>query len=498
MDPKDLSPAFPGRPIILSPPPLEQHKFANMGQPQAPAIAPQPQMHPRQQLVGYNLQHEFETLTNDLDLDLKNKDTSPPGRKFNSGHSILAGSHFGDLSLPVAKQAAPAAATATDLGSLLNAGPALLLFLPLAQLPDRPQLVNDFLSFFGRQQQQTPLDQQPQPQNFYLDLLLFTNWIENLSPQDNITMIEYLCNNLPIDILLSFKLKLEAHLTHHTQPYVARVASPFQGDFVAEMDGLSLHLLPQLGLHAPKPKQNAFRNHLFADPKAQRPKSAEPSLINRFQVPQTVNQHPNPQLERSRSPTLHLYEKTSFLQQAASNRAYNPPQQAHTGVSASEDHLNMNSHAALKLGALATINSRVALDSNRKNPPYYQQTPQGRHYGYEEPINRIANSLLVPATNQRYSVQLPPHKKRYDDDDDKQSQALGSLMPADIASPELLNDIPAWLKLLRLHKYTDCLRHIPWRELVELDDTQLEEHGVKALGARRKLLKAFDAVKAVN
>lgn len=487
MDPRDTSPAFPERPIILSPPPLEQHKFAAMGSSQAQTAPAPSQVHPRQQLVGYNLQHEFETLTDDLDLDLKNKDPSPQARGFNSGHSLLTGSNFGDLSLPVARSAVPAAATATDLGSLLNTNPALLLFLPLAQVPDRPQLVNDFLSFFGRQQQHTPLDAQPQPQNFYLDLLLFTNWIENLSPQDNMTMIEYLCNNLPIDILLSFKLKLEAHLTHHTQPYAARVPTLFQGDFVTEMDNLSLHLLLQPGLHAPKPKQNAFRNHLFAETKTQRPKSADPSLINRFQgTAQTQGATPHAQFERSRLPTQHLYEKTSFLQHAASNRVYN---------AASEDQLNMNLHAALKLGALTTINSRVALDSNRKNTPYYQQAPQGRHYGYEEPINRVANSLLVPASNQRYSAQLPPLKKRFDDDD---KLALGSLMPVDIASPELLNDIPAWLKLLRLHKYTDCLRHIPWRELVELDDTQLEERGVKALGARRKLLKAFDAVRAAN
>jgi hypothetical protein len=34
-----------------------------------------------------------------------------------------------------------------------------------------------------------------------------------------------------------------------------------------------------------------------------------------------------------------------------------------------------------------------------------------------------------------------------------------------------------------------------WTELVELDDKALEERGVNALGARRKMLKVFEQVK---
>jgi hypothetical protein len=34
-----------------------------------------------------------------------------------------------------------------------------------------------------------------------------------------------------------------------------------------------------------------------------------------------------------------------------------------------------------------------------------------------------------------------------------------------------------------------------WTELIELDDKALEERGVNALGARRKMLKVFDQVK---
>ena len=67
--------------------------------------------------------------------------------------------------------------------------------------------------------------------------------------------------------------------------------------------------------------------------------------------------------------------------------------------------------------------------------------------------------------------------------------------PEDPTDPTLLQDIPSWLRSLRLHKYTDNLKDMKWVDLVELDDKQLEERGVNALGARRKMLKVFEQVK---
>ncbi|ORY69819.1 uncharacterized protein BCR38DRAFT_480986 [Pseudomassariella vexata] len=67
--------------------------------------------------------------------------------------------------------------------------------------------------------------------------------------------------------------------------------------------------------------------------------------------------------------------------------------------------------------------------------------------------------------------------------------------PEDPTDPTLLQDIPSWLRSLRLHKYTDNLKDMKWTDLVELDDKALEERGVNALGARRKMLKVFEQVK---
>ncbi|KAF5102439.1 hypothetical protein D0Z00_000366 [Geotrichum galactomycetum] len=62
----------------------------------------------------------------------------------------------------------------------------------------------------------------------------------------------------------------------------------------------------------------------------------------------------------------------------------------------------------------------------------------------------------------------------------------------------LLADVPQWLKTLRLHKYTEQLKDLAWRDLVALSDAQLEARGVNALGARRKMLKVFEQVREAD
>jgi hypothetical protein len=61
--------------------------------------------------------------------------------------------------------------------------------------------------------------------------------------------------------------------------------------------------------------------------------------------------------------------------------------------------------------------------------------------------------------------------------------------------PEMLKDIPAWLRGIRLHKYTECFEGMSWEAMVVLDDSTLEGKGVAALGARRRLLRTFEHVR---
>ncbi|KAJ7465122.1 hypothetical protein FB451DRAFT_1179310 [Mycena latifolia] len=61
--------------------------------------------------------------------------------------------------------------------------------------------------------------------------------------------------------------------------------------------------------------------------------------------------------------------------------------------------------------------------------------------------------------------------------------------------PALLTDIPAWLRSLRLHKYTINFEGMRWQDMVMMDEAALEGKGVAALGARRKMLKTFEIVR---
>ncbi|KAJ1537262.1 Glucose-repressible alcohol dehydrogenase transcriptional effector [Nowakowskiella sp. JEL0078] len=60
---------------------------------------------------------------------------------------------------------------------------------------------------------------------------------------------------------------------------------------------------------------------------------------------------------------------------------------------------------------------------------------------------------------------------------------------------EALKDIPAWLRSLRLHKYTPIFEKMDWKEMINMSDEDLTAKGVAALGARRKMLKVFEVVK---
>ncbi len=61
--------------------------------------------------------------------------------------------------------------------------------------------------------------------------------------------------------------------------------------------------------------------------------------------------------------------------------------------------------------------------------------------------------------------------------------------------PKVLEDVPAWLRSLRLHKYTPNFENMNWRDMVAMDEAALEAKGVAALGARRKMLKTFEVVR---
>ncbi|KAI8373496.1 hypothetical protein EDC96DRAFT_499581 [Choanephora cucurbitarum] len=75
------------------------------------------------------------------------------------------------------------------------------------------------------------------------------------------------------------------------------------------------------------------------------------------------------------------------------------------------------------------------------------------------------------------------------------SRATKDKKAVEVVDMELLKDVPAWLRSLRLHKYNSIFSEHTWQEIVKMSDEELLAKGVAALGARRKMLKVFENIK---
>lgn len=198
----------------------------------------------------------------------------------------------------------------------------------------------------------------------------------------------------------------------------------------------------------------------------------------------------------------------------------------------------------LKLQALSTINSRLKLDALKKTAytdglksPVGPAPQQGlKTFKLNGNLKQASRNTQAPKKQVLLTPKrVPDMEEKLGTPNNNLAQALKSLQAALNESAAILNgaglydngmstpvkqatlslllpklpglnllelidlknlsDLPVWLKNLRLHKYTKILEGYLWQKLIYLSDEELEQVGVTALGARRKLLKAFDIVK---
>ncbi|KAG0033728.1 hypothetical protein BGZ81_007486 [Podila clonocystis] len=117
------------------------------------------------------------------------------------------------------------------------------------------------------------------------------------------------------------------------------------------------------------------------------------------------------------------------------------------------------------------------------HPDYHQK----RHLSPPDAHSRGTSVLdddYMSDTSDMSSLGMTPHRSM--GKDKKQYEGVDF---------ELLQDTPAWLRSLRLHKYNNIFEGMNWREIVNLSDGDLINKGVAALGARRKMLKVFEQVR---
>jgi hypothetical protein len=118
-------------------------------------------------------------------------------------------------------------------------------------------------------------------------------------------------------------------------------------------------------------------------------------------------------------------------------------------------------------------------------------------YGYHASSSSLSSSPAQPQPAPRIHHH---HHHHYANANGGGGAAAAALKSEKGKIPEkvdfkLLENVPAWLRSLRLHKYTPLFEGKSWNQMVYLSDSDLEKMGVNALGARRKLIKVFHLVR---
>lgn len=142
--------------------------------------------------------------------------------------------------------------------------------------------------------------------------------------------------------------------------------------------------------------------------------------------------------------------------------------------------------------------------ANENTPPspqqqrHLSQQPRSQSHAGASSNWRASSTSRSPGSALRSSKTVPK-SAGWKSSGLKSATSVGSgngITPKeDDIDPQILEDVPVWLKSLRLHKYTSCFEGMNWRDIIELDEATLEKKGVVALGARKRLTKTFDAVK---
>ncbi|KAI8642735.1 hypothetical protein BD408DRAFT_175404 [Parasitella parasitica] len=95
----------------------------------------------------------------------------------------------------------------------------------------------------------------------------------------------------------------------------------------------------------------------------------------------------------------------------------------------------------------------------------------------------------------RQTYQQPAHMSTYSSSSSSNNKPILENNKEDHVDMDLIKDVPAWFRSMRLHKYNNIFEHMRWQDIIQLDDAALQDKGVAALGARRKMLKVFENVR---
>ncbi|CDO94446.1 unnamed protein product [Kluyveromyces dobzhanskii CBS 2104] len=379
---------------------------------------------------------------------------------------------------------------------------------PLSNSAMNPSASNGstFLDTFSRPTSSMAMNHQPLPLqhsnsnanvmvNFTNDVNQLCNWMSMLTPSQQNTVMDNLLSSLNEEVLHSTKLKLDS-LVHsgYISPTLGPIASPIPNktqaqlhqaenpqplnlDSVLNGDNIYRQWSP-LPQNTANPMQQPMYDYLT---EIQRPRSADP--YNAFKKSGLSSAHGNNTNSNNNG------NNNSFTNNSNCNSTGN-----------SNVPNNFNGSTAF---ATTTVGSTSMSNSNSTNSASGRKTvSQNQHQTQylnrsQSPTNIKANvfnkpSLTSSSSNSGNALTIINSASSTTSNSNSTNNSMNA---KGLCDPKLLKNVPAWLKSLRLHKYSEALGTKPWFELIYLDDEALENLGVGALGARRKLLKAFSIVR---
>lgn len=375
-------------------------------------------------------------------------------------------------------------------------------------------------------QQQQP-QQQPQHTesnpvvNFTQDINQLCSWMSMLSSSQQNTVMDNLLSTLNEDVLRYTKLKLDSLMNSgYLSPKIPAIASPIPNRdnyAVTNLDSVfsngeterhdSDNIEPMLNTSiiyqqwSPPPTSVTQPIYDYINDMHHRPKSADPNVSRNNSIQKGKRSNNNVNVAGNNQ-SSHSYSGHNSHYASSKNRNFshdydgnNVNSNSNSGTNTyynirqpnnynhtSNHNYNYN-HATSNNNAHTQMNNPLPASVNTPLSPSGESSPDSVTHASAN--TNSSNQFASTASSTASTPVSNGHS----------SSANGSSMnPRTLTDPRLLTNIPVWLKSLRLHKYSEALGNKKWEELICLDDQTLEKIGISALGARRKLLKAFTIV----
>ncbi|AMD20552.1 HDL192Wp [Eremothecium sinecaudum] len=359
--------------------------------------------------------------------------------------------------------------------------------------------------------------------NFTNDVNQLCTWMAMLTPAQQNTVMDNLLSSLTEDVLQHTKLKLDSMTNSgYLSPSLRPIASPVPSRVAEGSSGLSAPNGIQLpgaqtldsvltdtptGMLSNSAGAGSGGNVNAAGGGSSSSSSGVANMYRRWS--------PNPQISSVTQPMYDYLSEITRPRSADVGRlrsGYQPQSHHQNGQYQNGHHHNSSlSHVHHDSGNGSLFNSDSSV--NNQNGSVYNGV---KHTSPQSPTSSLAmsdsvssifsepqgstqqsalGSLALGSAASATASASAANASASNSASISTSSNSSNMNPKSLCDPKMLKNIPAWLKSLRLHKYSGSLDGMTWQELIELDDVVLEEIGVSALGARRKLLKAFAIVK---